>query len=408
MALSLVAIMGASSAWASNFVAPGRGAAETTKLNGTRAGIAKHVLTLGGDEMGCSSVSFSSQMTGTATPEISVTPALSGCSWYGYSAGWQVGTGCKYKFHPGSGSGTQSTGTVDIAGCENPITFTFEGCRLEIGNQKQVGTVTYKSAEVEGHGVISAFANLNSITYTRKGTCTSSLQGTFHDGKYTGEWTINGATTEGVPVNLGVEGTAAPAPSAFSVEETPATISGSITSGSAKKMQFTGAAGPFSCKKYSLSGTASSLLSETLTLKPGYSGCKLSGVEIPDNYIEMGGCSFVYHINGTLDIAGTGCESSPMTITRPGCVVVIRPQSGLVPWGGGGFTYLTAGSGRLRTLTLHANAEVEHVKYTTAGPSCAAEGTYTNGQILDSLTPETTPVLTATNSLGEKQGISVE
>lgn len=404
-ALVLIAILGVSSASASNFTAPGAGAGVTT-LKGSGPGTPKHELTLGGDHMACTGVLFSGQMTGEASPDITVTPEISGCNWFGYSAKW-VTNGCKYRFH--SGEAFQLPTSVDITGCTEPMSFTFESCRLEIGNQNRVGTVAYSNSEVEGHGVIKVVATLEGITYKRLGSCISSLPGVFHDGKYTGEWTINGTTSGGFARSVGVESTGAPAPSVFSVEETPATVSGAVSPTSKLMLKFGSLAESLKCNTFSLNGTVSSLTSPTLTLKPSFtSGCKFNSVAIPDSNIETGGCSFVYGldhvfsgVNGSLIIGGETCASKPMTITRPGCLVTIGPQSEYYLYN----PYSNSGMGRTRTLTIHPLNVVGELKYTATGPNCAKEGTFTNGEA---------PALflnvpmSATNSVGQQQGISLE
>lgn len=400
-ALALTAALGASVASASSFTAPGAGGATTTLTGTPAAGVS---LTLGGDTMKCNEATLTAgTLLGESQEDITFTPQLSKCGWFGFSLAWTINE-CKFRFH--SGAILNLPRSLDITGCSKPMTFNFSGCQLEIGNQNRVGSITYSTGEAEGVSVVSAAVSLEGLTYTRSGSCMSSLQGTFYDGKLNSEWTIKGKNSEGKPRPVGVELTSAPTPSVFSVEETPASISGTRTNASNLGMLRFGPAGTLSCKTQTLSGSQSSATATTLTLTPSFSSCKFNGVEIPNANFEAGGCNFVFHLNFTVDIAGETCESKPMVVTRPGCLAVVGPQTGLF-LGGGPSTLLNSGSGRTRSLTIQQQFLVESMKVTLMGPNCGKEGAITNGWI-QAFTSDRTPTLTATNSGGKPQGLSVE
>jgi hypothetical protein len=398
LALALMAVIGVASASAGQFIAPGVGAGGVTKFNGSRSG-KNHSVRLGeSDWTNCSEVSFSGEMKGEHASTIMVTPSLSGCSWFGLPASWAI-NGCKYRLRPGSDSGKETTGLIDIAGCEKPMTFNVSGCKLEIGNQGSVGTVKYITTEVEKRKAISVVASLEHLTYTRTnaGGCVGG-NGTFSDGQYFGEWTIKGTNTKGESLSIEVEGTTGP-PVSFAAEEAPVTVSGIDTRPGSffyKRISELGGNG-MTCEKYSLSGTSSSVSAETLSLVPKYQNCKLNGEAVPDSSVSAGGCSYVLHANGKFDIAGATCASNPMTLSRTGCVTTIGPQSGL-----SGLTYQNEGYGPFRKVLIPTTVVINTVTFTNVGAGCATEGTHSVGHI------EATATLSATNSLGAGQGLAVE
>jgi hypothetical protein len=401
MALALTAFAGAGSASAASvFENPGAGAADTTTWNGERVGT-NHKLVLGpdiysADIFSCSTVPISGQIMGQKASELAVTTTLGGCTWNqgGLGAAWTM-NGCKYRLRPGAGTENQTVGTLDIVGCEKPMTFNSYGCKIEIGNQSGLGTVTYKSVEIEKTWTVEAIASLSGITYTRygPGVCVGS-GGTFSNGTYTGSWTVTGNRAGKVPVK--VFGTAAPAPTKFAAEEAPVTIAGVRTGTNTKQFSPLNGYG-VSCKGYTLSGTSASVTSGAITLTPAYKECTVAGEAVPDSYVSTGGCSYVFHANGEFDIAGATCASKPITITGAGCIVTIGPQSGL-----SGFTYVNEGSGKLRTVSMSGMTPEGSLTSTYTGPSCFQPGTFKYGRVFSNAK------LTATTSLGGMQGLSVE
>jgi hypothetical protein len=300
--------------------------------------------------------------------------------------------GCKFRFHPGAGPSL--AGSVDIVGCEAPMSTTSEGCVTEIGNQNGLGSVVYKNVLVGGIPTITATASLSSLTYTRSGAgyCYGG-KGTFSNGTYAGEWSVKGTTKPGgLPAALEVESTPAAALTKFALEEAPATIAGAD---SGVKKRIVGGQNGLNCGSYGLSGTSASLAPEAVTLTPIYKECTVGGEAVPDSFVSSGGCSYLFQANGGFAIAGATCASNPITVTRPGCVLAIGPQSGL-----SGIVYANAGSGKLRTVSV--SGSTAKVTYTVAGASCMEPGTFSNGII------NTSSKLTATNSSGALQGLSVE
>jgi len=366
-ALALTALIGAGTASAATFKAPGAGAEAETTWSGTRSG-ANHKLSLGGDTFNCSNVSFAGGMLGWESSEANVNPELKNCSWLS-TVSW-VTNGCKFRFRANAGG--YPAGTVDIHSCTKPLTMTAAGCQLEVGNQNGIGTVEYKTTVTEGKNSIAILANLKNITYTRVGGsgCAVNKPGTFSDGTYTGEWTVKGTRGgSSVPIEVGVGSS-----TKFAVESAPATITGTGTGGTLFKNL--GGNSP-SCKGYSLSGTMSATSEEAITVAPTYKECTGPGGQaLPEGYVRRGSCSYVFHVNGTFDIAGASCATDPMTITSNGCVTVIGPQSGIA----GTFAFLNEGGwGAFRTISM--SGSTTGVTYTNMGPLCTFQGTASTGQI---------------------------
>jgi len=365
-ALALTALVGASSASATTFRAPGAGAGQETTWSGTRSG-ANHKLSLGGDTFTCSNVSFTGGMIGPESSEANVNPELKNCSWLS-TVSW-VTNGCKFRFRTNAGG--YPAGTVDIHSCTKPMTMSVAGCQMEVGNQNGIGTVEYKNTVTEGKYTIAILANLKNITYTRVGGtgCAVNKPGTFSDGTYTGEWTVKGNRgAESAPLEVLVGSS-----TKFAVESAPATITGTGTGGTLFKNL--GGNAPV-CSGYSLSGTMNATSEEALTVAPTYKGCTVAGQAVPDAYMRRGGCSYVFHVNGTFDIGGANCAADPMTITSNGCITVIGPQSGIA----GTFAFLNEGGwGAFRTISM--SGSTTGVTYTNWGPLCTFQGTASTGQI---------------------------
>ena len=403
MAMALIAFAGAGTASASEFQSPGAGAGVATTWNGERTG-SNHKFILGPDQysadiFSCSTASISGQMTGPNAPDITVAPSFGGCTWNQGGLPMSLTTnGCKYRLRPGAGTENETVGTLDIVGCEKPITFNGYGCKIEIGNQNGLGTVTYKNVEIEKVWTVQATASLSGITYTRQGagSCVAK-DGTFSNGTYTGTWTVTGNRAGKVPVK--VFGTAAPAPTKFAAEEAPVTITGLGISN--KALNF-GENGHITCSSTTYSGTSATVTSESLIVAPTYKSCVYGWagsptVPIPDEYITVGGCSYSLQAAGGFGVTGATCASKPLTVMIPGCMITVGPQSGAP-----GMTYVNEGSGKLRKVKSSPNLTTTSLTYTATGGSCPKAGTYSDGLYRGSAT------FTATNSAKAAQGISVE
>jgi hypothetical protein len=375
MALALLAFAGAGLASANVF----KSTVEPAVWSGAITG-KSHTMELNGLFMSCPTSSFGGETKAKTTSSISTSPTLN-CVNGSFTANWAT-NGCKWRFNAG--------GTMDIYGCEKPMSTTSWLCTAEIGNQSGLGPVTYKNTVVGGVPTITAVSNIKSITSTLKGTCPGGT-GTFSNGAYSGEWTIKASTTTGIQAGAEVEFTLPPPSSFFSLEETPATLTASDTG---TKLRINTPGMELSCESFTLNGTSSSTTPETLTLHPAYKNCTVGGVSVGNEWVGSA-CNYVLHPNGKMDITGTECTEGTLAYGRPGCNVQIRTQTGLP-----GVGYADQGWGRLRTVSI--SGTVTGVKYDEAGWNCPNEGTFTNGAI------KMASKLSATNSGGGIQGISLE
>jgi hypothetical protein len=353
LALALAATVGAASASAAIFEIPGAGTEATTTWNGVRLG-KEHKLTLGLNVFSCENVALAGgQMKGESTTELTVPVKELGCSEFGLGAIW-FPHGCQYRFNPGAGAENPKVGTIDIVGCKEPMSFETAGCRLTIGNQNGLGSVTYTRTESEKVQSVKVAANLSGITYTAKGGGCNMLEGTYSNGTYVGEWTVR--------------------PAHFTTEAANATVSYTQSSG-AKIFTFPTQANLI-CGTYDATGSMSALIAESITLTPSLlSSCTSFGGPVSPS---MGGCSFKFSGSGAVSIVGAACAGNPITIKSTvewwNCTITVGPQGPLV-----GATLTNEGSGVTRKVALGGIAL--GVKYTASGSSCpGGTGTFSNGE----------------------------
>jgi hypothetical protein len=387
MALALTAFIGAGSASASQFFAPGTGQAEINTWSGSRSG-GNHTLALSGDSISCSNVAFSGQMQGPLSREVTVTPELAGCKWQGLSNAFAM-HGCKYRLRPGIGT-EGSTGWIDIVSCESPMSIESGGCKIEIGNQNGIGTVQYSDVGEIPKKTLAIAAQLYNLEFTRKGTCTFGT-GTF-TGSYTGNWSAKATSPKGEQRELRIESSG---PIKFSADEAPVKILGERQSGPIAAVFLAGYNGVLSCTVHALKGESATVTASTIAVTPAYSNCKFNG---QSTTFSMGGCSYVYHAWAYegVDIVGATCASNPITFTSAyePCTITIGPQSGL-----SGLSFTNEGSGKTRSA--NTAGEAAGLVF-TAGLGCSVPGTSNAGYY------KSKDKFTATNSGGSQQGFSVE
>jgi hypothetical protein len=383
MALALIAVAGAAMASASVFKS------ETEKTTWSGAVTNNHTLSLPGNGTftQCGN-SISGETSESTQAALTVSPPVSkmNCVFGGLPWTWKTGA-CKFRFHPGYGG--PLVGSMDLTGCgSSPLETTFTGCTITIGDQNDLGNVTYQTVGSGSKREVTAAASLNNILYTATGAgCFAP--GTHHDGTYTGGWKVSGSSG-GKQVGVWAELTS---PTKFVAEEAPLTIGGKVAGGS-KIAVFYGPAlsgGNVGCTEHSLAGESVTASPESIALTATYGKCNVAGLSAS---VSMGGCSYVLHANGAFDIVGVACAGSPITITRGECTMTIGPQSL------SGLTYTNGGSGNSRNVTQ--TGEAVGLKYTTSGKCEGGTGTFTNGSY------RATDVLTATNKSGGSQGLSIE
>jgi len=177
----------------------------------------------------------------------------------------------------------------------------------------------------------------------------------------------------------------------FHAEEAPVTITGEQE----EAHKFTSRAGTISCNKATFHGETEAVTTSTLTISPAYSGCTFLGVVgVP---VNMGGCDYVFHASGIVDVAGAECNTKPITFSAAGCTVTIKSQTGLSK-----VVYTNLGEGTERDVTV--TPEVTGITYTQTGILCPnGQGTFSDG----TYGPGATTVK-GENPLGEQIGVWVE
>lgn len=85
--------------------------------------------------------------------------------------------------------------------------------------------------------------------------------------------------------------------------------------------------------------------------------------------LNMNGCDYVLHADGTFDIAGTSCAG--ITFEGAGCKLTMTVQNGL-----NGVTYTNEGTGTTREVTV--TPSITGIAYHAAG-LCPRTGSFTDG-----------------------------
>lgn len=394
-ALALTAFAGAGTASANYFTA----GAEPQAWNGALSG-EKHSMYLGpfSTPYYCTGVAFSGETKSLANSDLRVSPQL-GCEHIpGNPNGWKL-NGCKFRFKPGPGPSL--TGTMDIVGCTEPMRYEYWGCYSEIGNQNGLSKVEYENTTSGGVPALRVIAHITNLTYTNhENQCTGATNGTFSNGTYHGEWIVKGASVPGgSPAAAGIFAATVSSPR-FAAEEGPATLSGESPGGALKSTFNFGANGVVNCIKNSYSGTALLVPTERITVTPSFHTCFIEGgleYMLSDENLSAGGCSYQLFAKGGFNVVGTGCAASPITVTAPGCVFKVGPQTNAE-----GPTFTNQGSGKSRTVKVW-NSPQKGFTYTAEGAGCVKTGTMTDGAVRTG-----GAVFSAKDPTGAAQGFWIE
>jgi hypothetical protein len=385
MALALTAVVGVGAASASEF----RSEAASTTWNITainpganlQLGASGGFSNCGNDLSGSTTSTSSPTLLGRSVYVTSEGKPSFTCNWLSQPATWTMGS-CEYRFRPG---GESLVGFVDLTKCgKEEMFWSAGGCKLTLGNQKYLSSVTYKNIGAGSKREILASADLKGITYTAAGAGCFGSTGTYSTGTYKIEWKLSG-TSAGKQVGVWAESSPLPAPTVFAAEEAPVTIAGKIAEN--KAIFQTGANGSVLCSEHQLSGSSATTTSTSIALSASYKGCEFLGQPAT---MSMGGCSYVYRVNGGFDLVGATCASNPVTFSAAGCTVTIGPKSGLT-----GLTYSNSGLG-VRTA-----GEASGLTSTVTGVGCIATGSFATIY-------KSKDTLSATNSSGKPQGFAVE
>ena len=381
VALAAFAILGAASASASMFRSPEGG---TTVWSGATTN--SHTLSMPGTHTSSACENNISATTlGSEIPWLNMIhrdkegKAVLKCASSGLAYFWNMGA-CEFQFWPG---GESLIGRMDLVGCEKgPLWSEALGCKITIGNQKNMGPVKFENSLSGGIPVIKAIANLSSIDYTKSGSCPGGT-GFRTDGTYTGEWILSGASTGGLTKSVFVEASPEPEPPvlppAFEVEEIPAKVSGAKIANAVFYFDYEALLCQTQAFPMDVVNTVST---EVLTVYPTYKECTYSQpvknvfTKLPDNFVSMGGCRYKVYATGKFEITGTNCAKEPIFVTAPGCVLEIGPQSGLSA------TLTNEGVGRDRSVKVVGKKPPESpLTYTAMGPGCEKKGTFNTGTL---------------------------
>lgn len=156
------------------------------KVTATNEGQGNHVFTAGlVGNISCEVATFEGTkfLSGPVT-ELEVSPTYKKCQFLGLPT--EVEThGCTYLFLEPAGGPTVFTGSVKVL-CPSgqKITFAVAACKVEVGPQGPLSTVTYTN-QATSPKTVQVKANVTGIEYTAIGTC-NGLPGTRSDGHYVG------------------------------------------------------------------------------------------------------------------------------------------------------------------------------------------------------------------------------
>lgn len=131
---------------------------------------------------------------------ITVTPAYSGCTFLGISGVVVNVHECTYTFLEPTGAGP-FTGSVDVNCPEGKkIEFEATGCKIAVGKQGPLSSVTYTNQAATEKLVksVKVAANVTKIKYTASGSC--KILGEKEDGSYSGTAIAEGETELGTRV----------------------------------------------------------------------------------------------------------------------------------------------------------------------------------------------------------------
>src|SRR3954453_8509429 len=157
LCLALVAVVAMTALAAAAASAAEFNAAESpAKVNATNEG--NHVFTAGiVGNISCKTATFTGmEFKVVPTTNVSVTPVYTECTFLGVPTTVHTNE-CEYKFTQPSGTGPY-TGNVDVVCPEGKkIEFEALGCRVKVGAQTGLGTVTYTN---QINGTVKVAANV--------------------------------------------------------------------------------------------------------------------------------------------------------------------------------------------------------------------------------------------------------
>jgi len=192
LAMSAVA---ASAASAAEFFHEGAG---TARVVATNEGAHKFTAGVIGT-IECKKATFTGTSYVTSPQKtVTVSPAYSECTFLGVANVVVNTNGCTYTFNQPTGAGPfTGTATVNCTG-SNKITFEAKECKIEVGAQGPLSSITYTNQAATEKLVksVKVAANVSKIKYTASGLGCGVI-GEKEDGTYTGTAIAEGETELG-------------------------------------------------------------------------------------------------------------------------------------------------------------------------------------------------------------------
>jgi hypothetical protein len=371
MALTLTALLGVTSASASQF----RAEEYPTSFNGAQ-GVQQKLTTGSGFVAKCSTATTSGTSS-AASSALTLTPAFSGCKYGGLDATTSVNS-CKYALHS-TNEAAPYTGTIDIA-CSTEgdgIEFKVAGaCTVKFLAQNSLGVSLANTGSSGSNRSITVTFNVSGLKYTETGgSCPTP--GTHEDGTITGTSVLLGSNDAGAVGVYVANQQVEPPPFVFAGEEYPTTVN----TAPQQTMHFTFPGGPFggfNCTGFEGNGkldVAGYLAMNILR----WDGCYLGGgFTVNRNHC---GLAFKATSSKSGSMSVTCPAGSEITFTALGCPVSIPPQTNRTA-----MEFENVGSGTTREVI--AKFQVGNLKFTAgtgSGLGCSEPGPHEGGTIVGEL-----------------------
>jgi hypothetical protein len=371
MALTLVAVLGAASASATQF----RAEEYPTAATASGAG-AEQKVTLGALKGQCKTATASGTISAPSSA-LTLTPSFSSCKVNGINATVKFNS-CAYVLNS-TNEVAPYKGTLNVAcskgGDKIEIVQSATNCIASIPAQSGLSAVDLANTGKKSRGrTITATMNVTGLSYTQGSLCPEP--GAYTNGVYTGNLTVSGySSAPEHPVGVYLDTKQVVVPPVLEAEKYPAVIDATQHS----PMIFGMGGSGFTC---SATGTGQSKItgaSTEFSVKfQKWTGCNLFG----GFTLSMNGCSFALHptvgelpyTSGSLGIACPVGKEITGTWGAGYCTVSIPAQSGLTS-----LTTENIGSGASRSMVANLNAK--GVKYTQTGPACFNLGTHSDGTL---------------------------
>jgi hypothetical protein len=168
-----------------------------TIIDGSQPVAEDDVYTFNAGTVKCTEASYSGTTTSATSSEVSLTPAYSGCTAFGFvNAKIDIEIECTFRLRWG-------IPPFRISCTKFTIKITAFNCHVSMGTQDINSGVTYDNAGSGSSRDITATLNLSGIKYTQESKsfpgCTN---GTFTNGTYKGSITLTGTNTVGGAVGI--------------------------------------------------------------------------------------------------------------------------------------------------------------------------------------------------------------